>query len=627
LLLNNKHFTQATAFLQEKIMTKSKTSVSKIFVWILLGFLFVGLIGFGTGNLSGNVKTIGKIGDTDITVNQYVRALQSELRNTSQQFGQQLTLQQLQAFGIQQRVLSRLVTDKLLENEATKLSLSVDDKSVRDNIISLNAFKGPDGAFNQDAYNYALENAGYTSAEFEEEIRAETARNILSQSILSGNTINKIQAELLAAFLLEARSFNIQVLTADSVDFIAQNPTDLELQEFLDKNTEQYTVPESKMISYAILEPEMLADSVPIDNGILQNIYEEKKSEYNKPEERTIDRLSFLSADEASSAISKIKNNDTDFDELSLERGLTEDDVAYGTFSKEKLADASEEIFSAKIGEVVGPIETDLGAVIFRVREIVAAESTSFDDAKNSLAKEYALSEAKKLVDEKIEESQNLLAAGGTLEDLVSEVGFKIEKILFNEETDIPVLKDQTFARSAQNTEIGEFPEIKELSNGGLFALRVDDLVAARTKNIEEVRSELESAIEKQKIQIKLDQTANDLLKNNQYKGEILSFNDKTRDATLPDMPENVITEIFNLEIGKGKVVSGDQKSYILRLKNVSEADLSTDNAKLLISQIKNQINNSLSADLFESFANMARINSKLDINEQALNAVHSSFQ
>ena len=124
-----------------------------------------------------------------------------------------------------------------------------------------------------------------------------------------------------------------------------------------------------------------------------------------------------------------------------------------------------------------------------------------------------------------------------------------------------------------------------------------------------------------------MDQSANDLLKNNQYKGEILSFNDKTRDATLPDMPKNVITEVFNLEIGKGSVVSGDQKSYILRLKNVSEADLSTDNAKLLISQIKNQINNSLSADLFESFANMARINSKLDINEQALNAVHSSFQ
>ena len=195
MLPSNKNFRDVTAFVQEITMTKSKTSVSKIFVWILLGFLFVGLIGFGTGNLSGKVKTIGKIGETEISVNQYFRALQTELRNTSQQFGQQLTLQQLQAFGIQQRVLARLVTDKLLENEALKLSISVDDKTVRNSIISLNAFKGPDGNFNQDAYNFTLENAGYTSTEFEEEIRAEKARNILSQSILSGNLTNKFQSQ------------------------------------------------------------------------------------------------------------------------------------------------------------------------------------------------------------------------------------------------------------------------------------------------------------------------------------------------------------------------------------------------------------------------------------------------
>ena len=48
------------------------------------------------------------------------------------------------------------------------------------------------------------------------------------------------------------------------------------------------------MISYAVLEPEMLADSIPTDNGILQNIYEEKRANTIKPEERTIDRLSFL---------------------------------------------------------------------------------------------------------------------------------------------------------------------------------------------------------------------------------------------------------------------------------------------------------------------------------------------
>ena len=96
---------------------------------------------------------------------------------------------------------------------------------------------------------------------------------------------------------------------------------------------------------------------------------------------------------------------------------------------------------------------------------------------------------------------------------------------------------------------------------------------------------------------------------------------------TLPNLPEDIIKEVFNLSIGKGIVISGDQESFILRLKGISEANLTSDTAKLLVSQIKNQINNSVSADLFESFAKLARVNSKLDINEQAVNAVHSSFQ
>jgi peptidyl-prolyl cis-trans isomerase D len=608
-------------------MTKSKTSVSKIFVWILLGFLFVGLIGFGTGNLSGNIKTIGKIGDTEITVNQYVRALQSELRNTSQQFGQQLTLQQLQAFGIQQRVLARLVTDKLLENEASKLLLSVDDKTVRDNIISLNAFKGPDGSFNQDSYNYSLENAGYTSTEFEEEIRAETARSILSQSILSGNTINNLQAELLASYLLEERSFNIQILQPNDLGISTKAPTNEDLNKFLETNIDSYTVPESKAITYAILEPEMLIDDVKVTEAFLKNIYDEKKQEYNKPEERVIERLSFLTMDDAIAAMSELKANMTDFDKLVLDRNLSNEDVLYGTFKKDQLVEGNGQVFEVSEGEVVGPIKTDLGPVIFRVRQIIRAQTTSFEEAKFDLEKNYRLSESIKLIDERIEESQNLLAAGGSLEELQNEIGFRIESILFNSEENLPILENKAFFDTAQSTEINDFPEIKELTNGGLFALRLDQIVDARQKTLEEIRPEITIAWQKQETQSKLDLAAEDLLLRNQYKGDILNFSRKTRDMTLPDLPSDLINEVFKLEIGKGIVVSGDQKSYVIRLKETSSADLFTDNAKLLVSQIKNQISNSLSADLFESFANIARVNSKLDLNEQAVNAVHSSFQ
>ena len=608
-------------------MTKSKTSVSKIFVWILLGFLFVGLIGFGTGNLSGNIKTIGKIGETEITVNQYVRALQTELRNTSQQFGQPLTLQQLQAFGIQQQVLARLVTDKLLENEASKLSLSVDDKTVRDNIVSLNVFKGPDGNFNQDAYNFALENAGYTSTEFEEEIRAETARNILSQSILSGNMTNKLQAELLASFLLEERSFNIQILKPENISFTVKDPSDEQLESFLEINIDDYTVPESKAITYAVLQPEMLIDIVESDDSILEKIYDEKKQEYNKPEQRTVERLSFLNMDEANSVMAEVTKSLTDFDKLLSDRNLSDEDVLYGTFTEEQLLEGKKQVFAGNIGEVVGPVETDLGPVIFRIREIIPEKTTSFEEAKPELDIEYKLSEAIKLIDERIEDSQNLLAAGGTLEELNKEIGFSVENILFNSEANIAILKNKIFFDTAQTAKVNDFPEIKELPNGGLFALRVDQTVDARQKDIDEVRTELTSAWQKQELQNKLDEIAKDMLSKHQYKGKILNFNKITRDKDLPELPENIVEEAFNLSTGEGTVISGDEESFILRLKNVSNADLSSDTAKLLVSQLKNQISNSLSADLFESFANMARVNSKLDLNEQALNAVHSSFQ
>ena len=608
-------------------MTKGKTSVSKVFVWILLGFLFVGLIGFGTGNLSGNIKTIGKIGETDITVNQYVRALQTELRNTSQQFGQQLTLQQLQAFGIQQRVLARLVTDKLLENEAYKLSLSVDDKTVRDKIVSLNAFKGPDGSFNQDAYNFTLENAGYTSAEFEEEIRAETARNILSQSILSGNIINKLQAEILASFLLEERSFNIQILNPENVSFTVEDPSDEQLESFLEINVDDYSVPESKAITYAVLQPEMLIDIVQSDDSILEKIYDEKKQDYNKPEKRTVERLSFLNMDEANSVMAEVTKSLTDFDKLLSDRNLSDEDVLYGTFTEEQLLEGGKQVFAGNVGEVVGPVETDLGPVIFRIREIIPAKSISFEEAKPELDKEYKLSEAIKLIDERIEDSQNLLAAGGTLEELTKEIGFSLENILFNSETNVPILENKIFLDTAQTAKVNDFPEIKELPNGGLFALRVDQTVDARQKGIDEVRTELTNAWQKQELQNKLDEIAKDMLSKHQYRGEILNFNKVTRDENLPDLPTDIIAEAFNLSIGEGTVISGNEESFILRLKNISNADLSSDTAKLLISQLKNQINNSISADIFESFANMARVNSKLDLNEQALNAVHSSFQ
>jgi hypothetical protein len=59
-------------------MAKGKSS--NIFVWILMGLLIVGLAGFGATNFGGTITSVGRVGDTEIEVNTYARALEQELR-------------------------------------------------------------------------------------------------------------------------------------------------------------------------------------------------------------------------------------------------------------------------------------------------------------------------------------------------------------------------------------------------------------------------------------------------------------------------------------------------------------------------------------------------------------------
>ena len=149
--------------------------------------------------------------------------------------------------------------------------------------------------------------------------------------------------------------------------------------------------------------------------------------------------------DEANSVMANLKKSLTDFDKLISDRNLSDEDVFYGTFTKEQLLEGNEQVFAGKVGEVVGPVKTDLGPVIFRIKEIIPAETTSFEEAKPDLEIEYKLSESVKLIDGKIEDSQNLLAAGGTLEELQKELGFSVENILFNSEANIPILENKIF--------------------------------------------------------------------------------------------------------------------------------------------------------------------------------------
>jgi len=149
--------------------------LSKGAMWVLMGLLVIGLAGFGATNLSGTITSVGSVGTAQIDVNAYSRALRNEIRALEAERGTSVSFAQARAAGLDQQVLSRLVSRAALEHETDRLGISVGDDTLRDEILSIEGFRGLDGDFDREAYRFALQQAGLNETEFEENIRAETA--------------------------------------------------------------------------------------------------------------------------------------------------------------------------------------------------------------------------------------------------------------------------------------------------------------------------------------------------------------------------------------------------------------------------------------------------------------------
>ena len=75
---------------------RKKSGASRLGVWVIVGLLCLGMVGFGAAGLSGTARSIGKAGDKTITVNQYYNTLNSQIANVERQIGLRLSAVEIQ---------------------------------------------------------------------------------------------------------------------------------------------------------------------------------------------------------------------------------------------------------------------------------------------------------------------------------------------------------------------------------------------------------------------------------------------------------------------------------------------------------------------------------------------------
>ena len=611
---------------------RAKGQKSNFVVWGIVILLIVGFAGFGANGLGGRIQSVGSVGDTEISVDRYARELDQELRALSAQVGRPVSLAQARQFGVDSNVLQRLVSGAALENEAARIGLSIGDEEVHQQVLSSPGFVGLDGNFDREAYEFALEQNGMTPAQYENVLRVTAARGILERAVLGGVRAPDVYANVTLDYVGERRNFSWIELDEATLSTPVPAPDDAGLRAFYDAHTDDFMLPDTKTLTYAWLSPDRLIDQVEIDQDTLRAVYAERDAQFNQPERRLVERLIFATQAEADAAVEALADGTT-FDTLVSDRGLTLSDVDLGDVSRGDLGSAADTVFALSEPGIAGPAQTDLGPALFRINAILAAQSTPFDDVANDLRAELAADRARRIVADQITEFDDLLAGGATLEELADETDMVLGQIDWSAETTDGIAAYTGFSQAAAQVAQGDFPEIAELADGGVFALRLDTLTPAHPEPFDDAREAVQAAWHLDQVSTRLADEAAVLIAQLENGTRIGTLGHPvtvethvTRAAFIQGSVPALMSKVFELDEGESALIQAEGKVWIIQLRAVLPPDADNPEAEELAAAVAGETAQGIAQDILASFTRAIQADAGISLNQAALNSIHAQF-
>ncbi len=617
---------------QDESTPRKKSKGTSVVVWILMGMLVLGLGGFGITNFGGGVSSIGKVGEREIDVNDYARALQQQINALSAQLGTALTLQQAQSLGLDQQVRQQLINTAALDNETDRIGISAGDQRIAAEITGSNTFRGPSGQFDRDTYRFTLQNNRLTEIQYENKMREDLSRALLQGAVTGGFTAAPVLTDTLYAYISERRGISLLRLTSLDLADEIPDPTEDALKAHYDANIAEFTAPEARRITYAALLPESIADQMVLDEKALKALYDQRIAEFVQPERRLVERLIYPNDNAASEAKAKLDAG-TSFETLVADRGVTMSDIDLGDQAEGDLGAAGAAVFALTEPGVVGPFTTDLGPALFRMNGILAAQNTSFEEARPDIAAEQAADAARRAIADRIESIDDRLASGATLEDLAKETDMTLDQIDFTADSSEAMAAYPAFRTAAQEAAQGDFPEVIQTDDGGIFALRLDEIVPPTPIPFDQARDAVDASWRAQAAKTALIDLATNIKSQVEAGASLGGFGitevipDLTRSSTIEGAPASLVAELFTMDADQVRVVDQGDFIALVQLQSITPGAPSGQDTDALKGAIAAQAEQAVAQDAFTLFTNALTQDAGISLNTAAINAVHSQFR
>ena len=499
--------------------------IGRIILTIMFGFLIFSFALWGIGDIfrGYGMKTIAKVGGTEIDAQAYKQAFQAELQMLSRRYGQNITADRAIAFGLDRQVLQRMISDAALDDRAHSMKLGLSDAAIASALLNDPNFVGPDGKFDRAKFNEALRASGYTEAGFIAEQRALDLRQHIIQGFSSLTSPPALITDAMSRFTTEERSVTYFVITKNQVGE-SVTPDDATLTKFFEENKANFKAPEYRKFIFAALDPAKLADPASIPDADVKTRYDaDRDTLYTTQEKRAIRQLIFTKEDDAKAAAAKIAAGSS-FDDLVAERKLTAADTDLGLIEKRAMVDkaVADVAFSLEKDKVSDVVKGQFGFVIVTVNDITAAATQSLEAVADTIKIKLATEKAKALIRDLHDKIEDQRAAAKPLTEIAKENNLNLVSIdsadrlgLSPEGASLPALDGQNQLITAVfGSDIGVDNEAITLRSGGYIWFDVLGITPPRDRNFDEAKDKVIKAWREDDLAKRLQAKADELVQS-----------------------------------------------------------------------------------------------------------------
>ena len=621
------------------ILDTLRKGAGRAFGMVLMGMLVISFAIWGIADIFRGYgsQTLIKVGNTEITPQEYSRAQRDVLRVMSSDAGRSLSLQEAREAGLENRVLERLIGGAAVDTHAKSLRLGISDEALLQGIMKDPAFQDSTGNFNPLALQQALRNMdmseqGYLASERERNLRRQLLSTVGRTPIASQVFLNALNN-----YNNETRSLRYVIIRATAAGTVPE-PTDEDLKRFYDNHQAKFTQPEFRKFGVLAVTPESVKDKVQITDDDLTAAFDKDKDKLGTPERRRVQQIAFPDKAAADAAYQKIQSG-TGFVDLAKAQGVNENDLDLGMLKRSDMADAAigDAAFKLEKDKVSEPVTGALGkTVLLRVTEIQPGKIVTFEEAKPELENKLLKDRAQGAIFDLHDRIEDERAAGTQLSEVADK--FKLSYQVFDQVdrqgktpdgkvVDLPQKTDLLNAVFA--TEVGVENDPLDAKDEGLIWYEVVGITPQQLKPFDQVRDEAKKdwSLDEQRTrlakytedlvkQLSGGKTLEDLAKD--MNTQVTSTEPLKRDGLTINVLPVAVTQAFALpQGGYGSAPSGvDEGRIVFQVDKVAPPPALEGPS---LEGVRRQIKNFIGEDIVGEYFSALEARYGVTINRQAL--------